>query len=421
MRKKISQAIKHPLISGSLIIFIGSSSSNLFNFLFNLFMSRNLTLSDYGILASLISVISLFGFSAAAIVPTIVRFAGPFFAKGDLSSVRGLFLSVNKILFFTGAVIFVIFILYRHSIGQFFRISDDLFVVLVGLNIFLGFIAVINQALLQAKLDFAFLSIITFLGAFSKFAVGAFLLFVGFGVSGAVWAFFAASLFPYFLTFFRMPFLLWQNVKKSIVSAPKMLKYAAPATLAFLGLTSLISTDIILVKHFFDPVEAGIYSTLSLVGRVIFFFSAPIGTVMFPLIVQKSAREEGYNSVFMVSLLLVFAASAILTIFYFLFPEFVLRFFSKKEEAISAAPLVGLFGIYISLYSMLSISTNFYLSIKKTKVFIPVLFGALLQAVLIWIYHTTFLHIILISLAITSLLLVLLLLYYLKNYEFKRV
>lgn len=421
MRKKIRQAIKHPLITGSLIIFIGSSSANLFNFLFNLFMSRNLTFSDYGVLASLISVISLFGFSAAAIVPTVVRFAGPFFAKGDLSSVRGLFLSVNKILFFAGAVIFVIFVLYRQDIGQFFRISDELFVVLVGLNIFLGFVAVVNQALLQAKLDFAFLSIITFLGTFSKFAVGAFLFFAGFGVSGAIWAFFIAGLMPYILTFFRLPFLLARNVKKTVISFPKVLKYAAPATLALLGLTSFISTDIILVKHFFDPVQAGIYATLSLVGRVIFFFSAPIGTVMFPLIVQKHAKEENYHSVFIFSLLLVLISSAILTIFYFLYPGLVLHFFSRKEEAISAAPLVGLFGIYISLYSMLSICTNFYLSIKKTKVFVPILFGALLQAVLIWIYHATFLEVIIISLGITSLLLVLLLLYYLKHYEHESV
>lgn len=417
MRKKIQRAIEHPLISGSIIIFIGSFSANIFNFLFNLFMSRNLTLSDYGILASLISVISLFGFSAAAIVPTVVRFAGPFFAKGDLSSVRGLFLSMSKVLFIVGALVFAIFVFFRWDIGQFFKIKDDLFVVLVGLNVFLGFVAVVNQALLQAKLDFVYLSTITFLGTFSKLATGAFFVFVGFGVGGAMWAFFIAGLFPYLLTFFRLPFLLSKNIKKTVISFPKVLKYAAPATLALLGLTSFISTDIILVKHFFDPVQAGIYATLSLVGRVIFFFSAPIGTVMFPLIVQKHAKRENYNSVFIFSLLLVFVASVILTTFYFLFPEFVLHFFSKEEEAISAAPFVGLFGIYITAYSMLSICTNFFLSIKKTKIFVPVLFGAILQAGLIWVYHTTFLQVIVISLGITSLLLVSLLLYYLKHYD----
>ncbi len=416
MRKKIRQVIEHPLISGSIIVFLGSLSANIFNFLFNIFMSRNLTFSDYGALASLISIITLFGFSAAGIVPTIVRFAGSYFAKGDVALVRGLFLRMNKILFLVGAIIFAIFVLYSHNIGEFFRISDEFLIILVGLNVFAGFIFVINQALLQAKLDFIFLSIVIFIGAFLKFVVGVSLVFTGFAVGGAMLAFFVAGLIPYGLTFLRLPFLLHRSEKKTIINFATMFKYAGPATLALLGLTSFISTDIILVKHFFDPTQAGVYATLSLIGRVIFFFSAPIGTVMFPLIVQKHTKKESYHSIFILSLLLVFAASAALTIFYFLFPEFMLNVFSKKEEAVFAAPLVGFFGMYITIYSMLFICTNFYLSIKKTKVFIPVLFGAILQGILIWFFHETFFHIIAISFGITGLLLILLLLYYLKLY-----
>lgn len=416
MRKKIRQVMEHPLISGSIIVFLGSLLANIFNFLFNIFMSRNLTFSDYGALASLISIITLFGFSAAGIVPTIVRFAGSYFAKGEVALVRGLFLRMNKTLFLVGAVIFAIFVLYSHNIGEFFKISDEFLIILVGLNVFAGFIFVINQALLQAKLDFIFLSIVIFIGAFLKFVVGVSLVFTGFAVGGAMLAFFVAGLIPYCLTFLRLPFLLHRSEKKTTINFATMFKYAGPATLTFLGLTSFISTDIILVKHFFDPVQAGVYATLSLIGRVIFFFSAPIGTVMFPLIVQKHTKKENYHSIFILSLLLVFTASAVLTIFYFLFPEFMLYVFSKKEEAILAAPLVGFFGMYVATYSMLFICTNFYLSIKKTKVFIPVLLGAILQGILIWFFHETFFHIIAISLGITGLLLILLLLYYLKLY-----
>ena len=53
---------------------------------------------------------------------------------------------------------------------------------------------------------------------------------------------------------------------------------------------------LILVKHFFSPHDAGIYAGLSLIGRVIFFFSAPIASVMFPVIVQKYARKENYEN-----------------------------------------------------------------------------------------------------------------------------
>lgn len=417
MKKLLDKAIGNPLLSGSAIVFIGSLFANLLNFFFNFFMSRNLSLEDYGVLASLISVMSLFGFSAAAIVPTVVRFAGFYFAKGDLSMVRGFFFKISKTLFFTGFSVFILFILFRNTIGHFFKINDEFLIALVGLNIFIGFISVVNQALLQAKLDFIFLSIVTFIGTFSKFLFGVVFVYAGFAVSGAIWAFFVAGVLPYLLGFIRLPFLFHIEAKKTPVSFSTLFGYGGPAMLALLGLTSFISTDIILVKHFFAPQGAGIYATLSLVGRVIFFFSAPVGTVMFPLIVQKHAKEESYHNIFKLSLLLVFIASALLTLFYFLFPEFVLRLFSKSDEVIFAAPLVGFFGIFITVYSMLAICTNFYLSIKKTKVFIPILCGALLQAVLLWFYHETFFHVIAISLGITSLLLVLLLLYYLRIYD----
>lgn len=419
MKKLLDKAIRNPLLSGSAIVFIGSLFANLLNFFFNLFMSRNLSLENYGVLASLISVMSLFGFSAAAIVPTAVRFAGSYFAKGDLPMVRGFFFKISKTLFFTGFSIFIFFILFRNTIGHFFKINDEFLILLVGLNIFIGFISVVNQALLQAKLDFAFLSIITFIGTFSKFLFGVVLVYAGFAVSGAIWAFFVAGVLPYLIGFIRLPFLFNVELKKTPVSFSTLLGYGGPAMLALLGLTSFISTDIILVKHFFAPQEAGIYATLSLVGRVIFFFSAPVGTVMFPLIVQKHAKKESYKIIFKLSLFLVFIASALLTLFYFLFPEFTLYLFSNKNESVSAAPLVGLFGIYITVYSLLTIITNFYLSIKETRVFFPILIGALLQATLIWFYHKSFLEVISISLTITILLLISLLLYYLKHYEHK--
>ena len=42
-----------------------------------------------------------------------------------------------------------------------------------------------------------------------------------------------------------------------------MIKYALPASIAILSLNSLISTDIILVKHFFSAQDAGLYGGLS--------------------------------------------------------------------------------------------------------------------------------------------------------------
>src|SRR5581483_11342867 len=125
-----------------------------------------------------------------------------------------------------------------------------------------------------------------------------------------------------------------------------LFEYGGPAALALLSLTSLVNTDIILVKHFFNPKEAGIYATLSLIGKIIFYFSAPIGTVMFPLIVQRHTKKENYNTIFWLSLLLVLLASVAICIFYSLFPAFTVNIFSNNGDALAAVPFVGIFGIF---------------------------------------------------------------------------
>ena len=412
MKEHIKKIINHPLISGTLVIFLGSLFCNICNFLFNLFMSRNLSVSDYGILASLMSLLTLATLPAGSIIPTIINFAASYFAKGELNLVRGLFFKVTKLSFLAGFCIFLVFFLFVESISQFFNISSESLIILLGFVIFLSYAGVINGALLQAKLAFGFISFNSLLGTILKLLLGVILVFLGFAVSGAMWAIFWTGLISYALSFIPLRFLFKKGAAVSKIEIGKLFAYGAPAAISLFGLTSFVTTDILLVKHFFPPAQAGIYAGLSLVGRVIFFFSAPISTVMFPLIVQKHAKEENYKNIFKIALFLVFLSSMALTIFYFLFPEFVIKFFIKREEYLIISPLLGLFSLFITAYSLLSIMTNFYLSIKKTKIYIPITLAAIFQAILIFYLHQNFLQIIIISLSITILLLVSLLLYY---------
>jgi len=92
MKQKLINSLKHPLISGSLIMVIGSLLASVLNFVFNLFMSRNLNVADYGALASLVSILSLSMVVATSAVPMLVNFAAVYFAKNDMAHLRGLFL-----------------------------------------------------------------------------------------------------------------------------------------------------------------------------------------------------------------------------------------------------------------------------------------------------------------------------------------
>src|SRR6185437_1236510 len=162
----------------------------------------------------------------------------------------------------------------------------------------------------------------------------------------------------------------------------------------------------------FDPIQAGQYAGLSLVGRVIFFLSAPIGTVMFPIIVQKHTKGVNYSNTFKLAISMMLIPSILLTLFFSFFPKFSILFFLKRADYLSVAPLLGIFSLYITFYCVLYLFANFYLSIKKTIIYFPILIGAILQIALITLYHQSFIQIITISFVLVFLLVIGFLIYY---------
>lgn len=419
-KNKVFSIIFHPLIAGSTVLIVGGLFGNLFNFLFNLLMSRNLSVVEYGTLASLLSLIALTSMPAGSITQTLVRFAASYFSNNDIGSVKSIFIKINKLLFISAFSLLILFVAFSSQIGTFFNIQDNVLIILAGINVFAGIITITNMSILQARLEFKFITFLTIVGSFLKLSIGTLFVFLGFSVGGVMNAYFISILIPYFCSFLPLQYLFDKHIKNMPIQLNNFATYGVPATITLFSLSSFITTDILLVKHFFPQNIAGLYAGLSLIGRVIFFVSAPIVTVMFPMIVQRHTRKEKVLNLFLFSLFMVSIPSFILTIIYYLFPDFVIKFFLKREEYLAISGFLGYFGLFITSYSLLALVTNFYLSIKKIGVCVPLAIGALLQIILIWFFHENFSQIITISFSICMLLFSGLFVYYFVMYERKK-
>ncbi len=178
MRKKLTSVIAHPLIAGSIIVSVGSLVANFINFIFNIFISRNLSVQDYGTVATLMAIITLFGISAGAVMPTIVNFTGESFAKNNLPHVRGIYLKIAKPLVVIALIVTFSFVLFNELISDFLNIKNGSSLVIIsGLIIFVGFMSVLNLALFQAKLSFLLLSLLGISSSLVKVLLGVFLVF----------------------------------------------------------------------------------------------------------------------------------------------------------------------------------------------------------------------------------------------------
>jgi O-antigen/teichoic acid export membrane protein len=75
-----------------------------------------------------------------------------------------------------------------------------------------------------------------------------------------------------------------------------------PSTLA-LGV--LLSTDVLLVKHFFSTQLAGEYSAVAALGRALFWGATGVAAVLFPKIVARKVRGESGSHLIAASVALV--------------------------------------------------------------------------------------------------------------------
>ncbi len=139
--------------------------------------------------------------------------------------------------------------------------------------------------------------------------------------------------------FIPLRFLFTKQTGKPSIRLRELFRYGAPSAVALFSLTALISTDVVLIKHFFHPEEAGAYAAVATIGKIIFYFTAPIGSVMFPMIVQRHVKKEKYMHIFLLSVGLVLIPSLLLTLFYFVYSETIISVALHQQAYIKAAPI----------------------------------------------------------------------------------
>lgn len=415
MRKQISRAIKHPLISGSTVLFIGFGAANIFSYLFNLAMGRMLTVSDYGTLAVLLSIINISHVFSSSISNVFTKFVAYFIGNKQEAFLWVLFKMGNNWVGLGGVIATGFIILFDKSIAGFINVGNVILIDILALAIFLVLLSSVSYGVMQGQLRFVFYSLIMLFSAILKFILAIILVYIGMNIFGAT----IAILLSIFAEVMFLIFLLNKSLKKTskknlvIPSLHKKLSmYGLPVLLTSLGTTALITIDIILVKHYFSSDAAGQYAALSIMGRAIFYLIFPIISVLFPVIAQKHARKEKLTGTILLSLLLVGGISIPIGFFYFLFPNIILKIFFPKAGYATLAPLLGPFAVFIILYSFIWLFKNFYLSIGATRIFVLTLSASLLEGVFIIFFHKDISQIVSGMIAISSLLLLSLLLYY---------
>lgn len=414
-RKLIAYSFAHPLLRGSTIVFVGSMATNVSGYLYQLLVGRVLGREHFGELASLLALFTILNVPSTVLQTILVKYFSALKAKNEIGQSKRLFIIVTRGLIFFEVILFVLLLPFIPYVASFLHIDHNEYFIWLYL-IFASFLlGTINGSMLQAFQLFTVSMVMTNIGMLLRLILGVVTAYVGIGLvllSNALTNFIA-----YILSFFPIRTFLSVKSEKFTLSKKHMLRYSFPTFLTILGMTSLYNQDVILVKHFFSPELAGDYSSLSILGKVIYFASTAVGYVLFPVVAQYKEIKKDYRKLTYLALWVTATISLGITSLYFLFPVAIIRIFWGSTFA-GATAYLGLFGIFISFIALSSLLITVCLAASRLYVWVPTVTAALLQILLISIYHADLYQIIMGNTIASSVLFVSLLLYF--AYEKKR-
>ena len=411
----LKKSSTNSIAKSSIIVFAGTMTANIASYAYHLLMGRMLGPSGYGELSSLLSILYIFTVPLIVGQTVMVKYISAIKATGSLGQAKSLFIKTSTLVAIAGIIILPGIYILSPVITSFLHLpSTGLFVEVYVLFV-ITLLSVIASSMLQGYQLFTWFSILSALAVIAKVVLS--VPFVRFGVPGVLWASVIAAALLYLVYYIPIQFLLKAKKSPTLINKKDAFGYALPTFLVILGITSLYSTDVILVRHFFTAKEAGLYSALAILGKIIFYASSAISLVMFPVISERTVKKQPTKQLILVSLTGVGVVSALLCALYFIFPSLIVKLLFGNAY-VSAHTLLGIFGVFLSLFSLGYIVANMCLAIGKTGIWILAITCAVLQIVGISLFHSTITSVLLVNIGVSALLVVGGLIYYLRvSYE----
>lgn len=323
------------VMRGSLILLITFNIFNLLNFIFQFSMARMLSVSEYGILATLFSIIYILGIFSESIQTVITKYIATEKENGKIKNLlkralrKSIYLAILLFIAYTVLAIPFAFILE----------IDYALLALNGLMIFSAFVLPITRGAMQGKKMFTGLGINLVIESVTKLVLailfvyilsiwmpeskiyGAMLAIILGALLAVVWS--LSTLEPVFKS------------KEINLKTPHIYAHATPIFIVTLAIIAFYSLDVIIAKIVFSAEIAGFYALASILAKAVFWGTQPISKAMFPLSAEEAHKKKITSTVKHAGILLAICLIAVLAVMY-LFPEFIIKVFTGRAIAESA-------------------------------------------------------------------------------------
>lgn len=364
------------------------------NYVYNLLLGRILGPSQFADAAILITLLLVLSFVGMTFQIVTAKYAVLFENK-----MLHYFLNfIFKNALYIGILLGLLIIVFSNQLQIIFNTRTSSMFVIFGLGLPLYFIMSINRGLFQGKNELVDLSKTYYFEMFCRLILTITILYLlpnletSIVIAIGILVSFFLGLIP-----FQKTIITKAEADKNevLVKKPIIVFFALTA---FYELTQIIinNSDILLVKHYFDNAQAGLYASLALIGRVVYFVAWMFVMLLLPKVIQL--KKDGVDTLPILSkyVLYIVLLSTIIVLGAYFFPELVVKLMFG-EAYLPIAFLLWKYALATSIFAVANIFAYYFLSISK---YIPVVISGILgltQIILIIFFHESLEQVVLVQ------------------------
>ena len=398
-----SKSLHARILSGSVVLLLGSGLTAAINFAYNVAVARILGPAAFGHATAVYTLLTLI--SAVTLSFQIVP-AKVVAQQSTLETKGAAYRDFHRGAWGCGVIIALLLVLFQSSISGFLNLPSPVMVDLIAIGAAFYVPLGSRRGYIQGAYGFRSLSTSLVLEGLVRLSGSLLLVMLGFGVNGVIAANAAAIAVAYFAAAPKLP-----PPVPNLLRLSHALRESMQAIVFFAGQVLINNCDIVLVKHFFSPAMAGLYAAVAMVGRVIFAFSQAVVNSMFPLVAGTGDEERKDLKVIATSLLLVLGIGCSVAIVLRLAPASMwTAFFGpgfKVAGKYGLPYLLSLYAVTTVIYCLSVVMITYEMSYKIANTsWIQLAFSGLLVAGLCE-FHSSLREVIMVQLILMVALLIL--------------
>jgi O-antigen/teichoic acid export membrane protein len=355
--------------------------TGIFNYLSNVFVGRTLGPADYSTFTALLSLSVILSVVASVVQTSVANYVAHLRGRGSAAEVSTLFSYLLRRLLPWGMGSALAVLLASRPLAAFLRIPSSRPVIAFSPFLVLASGLPVVNGMLRGLQRFGALGWIQIGGAASRLISAVVLVSLGLGAAGAVLSLPLSLLGASVLGLILLTDLLRQQPRGSLPELSKLVEYSCHAVLTTVCLALLTNGDIVFVKSRFSPIAAGHYSAIATLGKTTFWLSSAIVMLLLPKAAEVHARGQSAIGLVRKSLLATVTLCGSVTLAFLFFPSLIVRAFFG-EQYLAQASLLGLYGLAMTLFSLVNVWLFYYLAVEDrlyTYVFLTVVVLSLLS------------------------------------------